>query len=69
MSDSLQPMYVYVYGFPGASVVKNPSAKQEIWVQSLGWEGPLEEEMATHSRVLAWEVHAVERIRHNLVTK
>ena len=49
-------MCVYVYGFPGASVVKNPSAKQEIRVQSLSWEDPLEEEMATHSRILAWEI-------------
>ena len=29
---------------------------QELWVQSLGWEDPLEEEMATHSHVLAWEI-------------
>ena len=29
---------------------------QEIWVLSLGWEDPLEEEMATHSRILAWEI-------------
>ena len=28
---------------------------QEMWVQSLGWEDPLEEEMATHSSILAWE--------------
>ena len=35
---------------------KNPPAKQEMWVQSLGWEDPLEEEMATHSRILAWEI-------------
>ena len=33
--------------------VKSPPAKQEIWVQSLGWEDPLEEGMATHSSVLA----------------
>ena len=37
-------------------MVKNPPAKQETWVQSLGWEEPLEEEMGTHSRVLAWEI-------------
>ena len=37
-------------------MVKNPSAMQETWVQSLGSEGPLEEEMATHSRILAWEI-------------
>ena len=30
-------------------LVKNPPAMQESWVRSLGWEDPLEEEMATHS--------------------
>ena len=29
---------------------------QEMWVQSLGWEDPLEEEMATHSSILVWEI-------------
>ena len=29
---------------------------QEMWVQSLGWEDPLEEEMATHSSILAGEI-------------
>ena len=29
---------------------------QEMQVQSLGWENPLEEEMATHSSILAWEI-------------
>ena len=36
-------------GFPGGSVVKNLPAKQERWVWSLGWENPLEKEMATNS--------------------
>ena len=39
-------------------MVKNPPAKQKtqkMWVQSLGWEDPMEEEMATHSSSLAWE--------------
>ena len=36
--------------------VKNPPAMQETWVRSLGWEDPLEEEMATHSTILAWEI-------------
>ena len=36
-------------------MVKNPPAMQEIWVQSLGWEDPLEEEMATHSSILVWK--------------
>ena len=42
--------------FPGGSVVRNPPAMQETWVQSLGWEDPLEKEMATHSSTLAWEI-------------
>ena len=42
-------------GFPGGSVVKNPPAVQEMLVQSLGQEDPLEEEMVTHSNILAWE--------------
>ena len=29
---------------------------QEKWVQSLGWEDPLEKEMATHSSILAWRI-------------
>ena len=48
-------------GFPGGSVVKNPPAKQETQVQSLGQEGPLEKEMATHSRILAWEIPWTEK--------
>ena len=48
-------MYVYRKGFPDGSVVKNPPAKQETLAQSLGWEDPLKEEMATHSSILAWE--------------
>ena len=36
-------------------MVKNPPARQETWVQSLGQEDPLEKEMATHSSILAWE--------------
>ena len=39
-----------------AQTVKNPPAVQEIWIQSLGWEDPLEEGMATHSSILAWRI-------------
>ena len=39
-----------------AQGVKNPPAMQEMWVQSLGWEDPLEEEMVTRSSILAWEI-------------
>ena len=35
-------------------MVKNLPAMLEIWVLSRGWEDPLEEEMATHSSILAW---------------
>ena len=43
-------------GFPGGSAVKNPHAKQETQVPSLGREDPLEKEMVTHSRILAWRI-------------
>ena len=43
-------------GFLGGSVVKNPPAMQETQVQSLGWEDSLEEEMASHSTILAWRI-------------
>ena len=50
----------HIQGFPGGSVVKNPPAKQETWVQSLGQEDSLEMEMATHSTILAWEISQTE---------
>ena len=43
-----------------AQMVKNPPAKRETWVQSLGWEDPLEEDMATHSSILAWRIPRIE---------
>ena len=65
--------------FPSGSVVKNP-AMQETQVHSLGQEDPLENEMVTHSSVLAWETPWTEepaglyacgrqRVGHNLPTK
>ena len=39
-----------------AQMVKNPFAMQKTWVWFLGWENPLEKEMATHSSILAWEI-------------
>ena len=41
-------------------MVKTPPAMQEMQVQSLGWEDPLEKEMATHSSILAWEIPQTE---------
>ena len=63
-----------------AQMVKNPPAMQEIWARSLGWEDPLEEGMATHSSIPAWEIRwteepgglqsmGLQRLGHNLVTK
>ena len=37
-------------------MVKNPLAMRETWVQSLGWEDPLEKGKATHSSILAWRI-------------
>ena len=39
-----------------AQMIKNPSAMQETWVWSLGWEGHPEEGMAIHSSILAWRI-------------
>ena len=67
-------------GFPGDSVVKNLLPMQEMWVPALGWEDPLEKEMAIQSSILAWKISWTEelvghslwgrkRVKHNLVTK
>ena len=37
-------------------MVKNPPSMQETWVQSPGWEDPLEKGIATHSSILAWRI-------------
>ena len=69
-----------ILGFPGGSVVKNPSAMQETQVQFLGREDLLEKEMATHSSFLAWRIPWTEEPgglqsmrlqtdRHNWATK
>ena len=39
-----------------AQLVKNPPVMQVAWVQSLGWEDPLEKGTATHSSILAWRI-------------
>ena len=50
-------MCVCLYmGFPGGAVLKKPPAQQDTPVRSLGREDPLEEEMATHSSILAWKI-------------
>ena len=54
-------MELYVtLDFTHGSAVKNPPVMQEIWVQSLGQEDPLEEGIATHSSILAWNIPQTE---------
>ena len=59
-----------------AQTVKNPSAMQETWVRSLGWEDPLEKGLATHSSIHAWrspwmeepgrlQLMGLQRVGHN----
>ena len=73
---SLPPLRTTLRTIPGGSMVKNPPAKQETWVQSLHWEDPLEKEITTHSSIFAWDrgawwatVHGVARVRHNWATE
>ena len=49
-------MLLEIQDFLVAQTVKNLPAMQETWVQPLGWEDPLEKEMATHSSILAWRI-------------
>ena len=46
--------------FSGSSVVKSPPSKQKMWALSLGWEDPLQKEMANNSCILAWEIPRIE---------
>ena len=80
-------IYVYMYIIPVdiprtslvAQTVKHLPTMQKTWVQSLGWEDPLEKDMATHSSTLAWESPLMEdpgrlqsmglqRVRHRWTT-
>ena len=45
---------------PGSSDVKHLPAMWETWVQSPGWEDPLEEGVATHSSIIAWRTPCTE---------
>ena len=63
-----------------AQTVKNLPAMQETQLRSLGWEDPLEEEMATHSSILAWRIPwteepgrlqplGLQKLEHDLATE
>ena len=56
ITNTFECKYTMLLGSPGVSVVKNPPADAGDAVWSLGREGPLEEEMATHSSILAWRI-------------
>ena len=73
-------LYLLLKGFPGGSMVKKLSAKQEMQVGSLGWEDPLVKEVATRSSILAWKILWTEepgglqfmrqqRVGHDVATK
>ena len=47
---------IYTWASPMDQAVKNPPAMQETRVWSLGWEDPLEKEMATHSSIIVWRI-------------
>ena len=54
-------------------LIKNPPAIWETWLQSLGWEDPLEKGKAIHSRILAWRIPwtvycIVNGVRHDWAT-
>ena len=46
----------YIWTSLVAQMVKCLPAMQETWVRSLGWENPVEKEMASHSSTLAWKI-------------
>ena len=82
-------IYIYIFlntyahihmGFSGGSALKNPPPMQEMQVQSLDQEDPLEKKTATHSSILAWRIPSTEnsgrlqsmgsqRVGHALATK
>jgi len=86
VNTNIIPKYIFLMclfwdkGFPSSSVNKEYALMQETWVQFLGWEDPLEKEMATQPSILGWRilwteepgrlpVHGVARVRRDLVTK
>ena len=57
----LSYLFIYLFDYLRSSslvaqMVKNPPAIWETWIQSLGWENPMEEGMTTHSSILAWRI-------------
>ena len=61
--------FVQLFASVVGEMVKSLTAMRETWVPSLGWEYPLEEEMATRSSILAWEIPWTEEPKVYGVTK
>ena len=54
--DGIGYLLQYSWAPLAAQMVKNPPAMWETWVQSLGWEDPLEKGKVTDSSILAWRI-------------
>ena len=54
--EGISYLLQYSWAFLMAQLVRNLPAMWETWVQSLGWEDPLEMGKATHSSILAWRI-------------
>ena len=62
-SDTTKPSIFTISFDPWASLVaQHLPAMWETWLRSLGWEDPLEKEMATHSSILAWRIPRTEEL-------
>ena len=68
--------FIYSWASLVVELVKSLTAMQETWVRCLGWEDPLEKEMATHSNILTWRIPRTEkpgslhtRVGRNWMTK
>ena len=73
LEEGIDYLLQYLCASLVAQTVKNPPARWETWVRSLGWEDPLKEGMETHSSILAWRIpwteeprvgsHGLQRVR------
>ena len=54
--DGIRYPLQYSWASLVTQMVKNLPAMRETWIQSLGWEDPLKEDMTTHSSILAWRI-------------
>ena len=60
MIPGLERSLQYSWASLVTQLVKNLPAMRETWVRSLGWEDPLEKEMATYFSILAWKISRTE---------